>query len=63
MSQANVAFEASRAAEPPTQSPVFTLDLTPVLRRALSGWDPLTRCREVASSSVNRQGQLVDVLP
>jgi len=62
MSRANVAFEALRSVEQPTPAADFTLDPTPVLRRALSGWDPLGRYRETASASVNRTGQLVDVL-
>jgi len=32
-----------------------------VLRRALSGSDPLSRYREAASTSVSQLGQLVDV--
>ena len=62
LSRANVAFEALRSVEQPTPAADFTLDPTPVLRRALSGWDPLGRYRETASASVNRTGQLVDVL-
>ena len=62
MRRANVAFEALRQVEAPTPVAEFTLDPTPVLRRALAGWDPLARYREVASSSVNRAGMLVDVL-
>jgi curved DNA-binding protein CbpA len=62
MSRANVAFEALRSAEQPSQAAEFTLDPTPVLRRALSGWDPLSRYRETATSSVNRPGQLIDIL-
>jgi curved DNA-binding protein CbpA len=61
MSRANVAFEALRSVEQPTPAADFTLDPTPVLRRAHSGWDPLGRYRETASTSVNRTGQLVDV--
>ena len=61
MSRANVAFEALRSAEHPTASPDFTLDPTPVLRRAQAGWDPLSRYRELAANSVNGPGQLIDV--
>jgi hypothetical protein len=61
MSRANVAFEALRSAEQPTAAADFTLDPTPVLRRALSGWDPLSRYRETTSTSGNQLGQLVDV--
>jgi hypothetical protein len=62
MRLANVAFEALRSIEQPTKAVDFALDPTPVLRRALSGWDPLARYREASSTSVNRPGQLVDVL-
>ena len=58
MRRANVAFEALRSVEHPTPMADFTLDPTPALRRALSGWDPLSRCCETASTS---SGQLVDV--
>jgi hypothetical protein len=61
MQRANVAFEALRKIEQPTPIADFTLDPSPVLRRARSGWDPLARYREVASSSVGRPGTLVDV--
>ena len=61
MRQANVAFEALRSAERPTPTADFTLDPTPVMRRAKSGWDPLARYREASSTSVNRPGQLIDV--
>lgn len=61
MSRANVAFEALRSTERPSLAADFTLDPTPVLRRAHAGWDPLSRYRETATSSVNRPGQLVDV--
>ncbi len=61
MSRANVAFEALRSTEQPTPTADFTLDPTPVLRRALSGWDPLSRYRDAASTSVSQLGQLVDV--
>jgi hypothetical protein len=61
MRRANVAFEALRAAEQPAVTADFTLDTSPVLRRALSGWDPLARYREAASNSVSQPGTLVDV--
>jgi hypothetical protein len=61
MRRANVAFEALRAVLSPAPNAEFTLDPTPVLRRAKSGWDPLARYREAASTSVNRPGMLIDV--
>jgi curved DNA-binding protein CbpA len=62
MRRANVAFDALRSAAQPAAAAEFTLDPTPVLRRAQSGFDPLTRYREVMASSVNRRGMLVDIL-
>ncbi len=62
MRRANVAFEALRQVEAPTPAAEFTLDPTPVLRRARSGSDPIARYREAAADLLARPGTLVDVL-
>ena len=61
MQRANVAFEALRKIEQPVPAADFSLDPSPVLRRQRAGWDPLSRYREITSSSVSRPGSLVDV--
>jgi curved DNA-binding protein CbpA len=61
MRRANVAFEALRQIEAPTPAAEFTLDTTPVLRRARAGFDPIARYREAAADPGSRPGTLVDV--
>lgn len=59
MTRANNIYQALIEKPVPSQ---FQMDPAPVMRRALTGTDPLSRYRQTMALSTSSPGQLVDVL-
>jgi len=59
MSRANKIYQALVQKPVPSE---FAMDVSPVMRRAQSGADPLSRYREMMALGANDGGRLVDVL-
>ena len=59
MTRANNIYQALVEKPVPSQ---FQMDPAPVMRRALTGTDPLSRYRQTMALTTSSPGQLVDVL-
>jgi hypothetical protein len=59
MTRANTIYQALIQKAVPAD---FSMDPTPVLRRAQAGTDPLSRYRQTMSLTAGGPGQLVDIL-